>query len=409
MVRAERTTRVPGAIRRGSRRSGSAALRRKARADGLGSTALNRRTLVDVLTLPTAPFAEHFVIDFVERFCAERGIAARRDQAGNILVHVRVGQRRIARPVCITAHLDHPGFVSERMVGRGRVRAFWRGGVPPEYFVGSEMRFFVAGSWHRGRIRSITITNRDGRERVDTALMDVKAVIPAGSIGMWNFPDPVLRAGRIHARACDDLAGAAAMLCAIDALHRAGKSCEAYFLFTRAEEVGFVGAIAAARMRTIPRRCFVVAMETSSERPFAKMGDGPVCRVGDKASTFTHPVTAHCHRAARELAEKDPSFRFQRKLMDGGTCESSAYCTLGYEATGLCIALGNYHNVDAKRKRLGPEYVDLSDFDNVVKWFVALAEAPFAYTGRDETLDRQIRLLERNYATLLRRSVQRAC
>lgn len=72
--------------------------------------------------------------------------------------------------------------------------------------------------------------------------------------------------------------------------------------------------------------------------------------------------------------------------MDGGTCESSAYCTLGFEATGLCLALGNYHNVDVKRKKLGPECIDLSDFDNVVKWFVALARAPSAYTGRDDVL-----------------------
>ncbi len=371
--------------------------------------ALNRKTLVDMLTLPTAPFAEHFVIDFVEQFCARRGVTTQRDKAGNVLARVRVGKRKIARPVCITAHLDHPGFVAEAMVKKGQVRAFWRGGVPVEYFVGSAVRFFVDGTWRRGRVRSVKITHRDGRERVDTAIIDVKEGIPSGTLGMWDFPDPVIRGGRIHARACDDLAGAAAMLCAIDVLALSAKTCDAYFLFTRAEEVGFVGAIAAARARTIPKKCFVVAMETSSERPFAKMGDGPICRVGDRASAFTPAVTAHCHRAARELAAVDTSFQYQRKLMDGGTCESSAYCTLGYEATGLCIALGNYHNVDAKRKKLGPEYVDLSDFDNVVKWFVTLAKAPFAYDGRDQVLDRQIRDLERNYATLLRRSVHNAC
>ena len=95
--------------------------------------------------------------------------------------------------------------------------------------------------------------------------------------------------------------------------------------------------------------------------------------------------------------------------MDGGTCESSAYCTLGYEATGLCIALGNYHNVNAARGRLGPEYVDLGDFANVVKWFVELARSPFPYTGRDEVLRKQIGDLERNYRALLRRSRRAPC
>ena len=82
------------------------------------------------------------------------------------------------------------------------------------------------------------------------------------------------------------------MLCAIHELARGRRSCDAYFLFTRAEEVGFVGALAAARLKTIPQRCFVVAMETSTQLPHAKMGDGPILRVGDRASTFTSSATA---------------------------------------------------------------------------------------------------------------------
>ncbi len=372
-------------------------------------TSIHRQLLRGLLSLPTAPFAEHRVIDYIEAFCRRRGVRLSRDAAGNMLVHVCKGKRRIARPVCITAHLDHPGFVTDRMVSKGRVRAFWRGGVPTEYFQGSAVRFFVDGRWTRGRVRSVSTAIKQGRERVDTALIDVSEVIPTGSIGMWDFPDPVIRGSRIYARACDDLAGAAAMLCAIDELVRSRRACNAYFLFTRAEEVGFVGAIAAARLKTIPARCYLVAMETSAQLPNAKMGDGPILRVGDRASAFTPEVTAYCHRVARELAAADDGFHYQRKLMDAGTCESSAYCTLGYEATGLCIALGNYHNVNAARKKLGPEYVDLDDFDNVVKWFVELARAPRPYTGRDETLRSQIIELERSYKGLLRKSRKGPC
>jgi endoglucanase len=197
------------------------------------------------------------------------------------------------------------------------------------------------------------------------------------------------------------------MLCAIDELSRSRAACEAYFLFTRAEEVGFIGAMAAARLGTIPRQCFVVAMETSSERPFAKIGDGPILRVGDKATTFTHEVTAHVQRVAEELVKKG-GFVYQRKLMDGGTCESSAYCRLGYEGTGMCVALGNYHNVDATKKKLAPEYVSVPDLENVVKWFAELARTPYAYRGRDEVLDSRLKTLERDYARLLRDTVRAA-
>lgn len=370
---------------------------------------ISKRILHGLLSVPTAPFAEHYAIRHVEAFCARRtNLEVTKDSVSNILVRVRKGKRRVRRPVCITAHLDHPGFVADRMVKAKRLRAFWRGGVPKEYFVDSAVRFFVSEKWQKGRVRSIRTATHDGRERVETAIIDVAGEVPSGSIGMWDFPDPVVRGSRIHARACDDLAGAAAMLCAIDELARSRGSCDAYFLFTRAEEVGFIGAMAAAKLATIPKKCFVVAMETSSELAHAKMGEGPILRVGDRASTFTSAATAHCHRIARDLEVADKSFHYQRKLMDGGTCESSAYCAMGYEATGLCVALGNYHNVNAKRKRLGPEYIDLNDFDNVVKWFVELGRAPRAYTGKDEDLHAQLRTLQRSYNGLLRSSKKRA-
>jgi endoglucanase len=373
-------------------------------------TSINRRLLHEMLSLPTAPFAEHYVVEYIRRSCARLGnLTWSRDAAGNVLIRVRKGKRRVSRAVCITAHLDHPGFVAKRMISRRRLQAHWRGGVPKEYFVGSEVRFHVGDAWVPGHVRSVKTVLRDGQQRVDTAVVEVAGEVSPGSIGMWDFPDPKVRGTRIHAGPCDDLAGAAALLCAIRELARTPGSCDAYFLFTRAEEVGFAGAIAAARLKTIPRRCYVVAMETSAERPHAKMGDGPILRVGDRASTFTSAATAHCHRIARELAAAHKAFHYQRHLMDGGTCESSAYCMLGYEATGLCLALGNYHNVDVKRKRLGTEYIDLNDFDNAVTWFVELARAPRPYTGCDETLRARLAELDRSYGRLLRRSLDRPC
>jgi len=366
------------------------------------SLPLSRRILHEMLSIPTAPFAEHMVIDYVERFCARRkGVTLEHDAVGNILLHVRRGDRRIARPVCITAHLDHPGFVADRMLAGNRVRAFWRGGVPVEYFVGSSVRFHVDGTWIRGRVRSVKITGRSPRKRVDTATIDVPHPVSPGSIGMWDLPEPKVRGTRIHARDCDDIVGAAAMLSCVDRLLRGRFACEAYFLFTRAEEVGFVGAIAAARAGTIPKKCYVVAMETSSELPHARMGDGPILRVGDRTTTFTSAVTTHCQHVADDLARADRSFHYQRRLMDGGTCESSAYCTLGYDATGVCVALGNYHNVDKKREKIAPEYVDLDDYDNCVKWFVALARSKRRYSGSDDALRKRLIELERSHRRLL--------
>ena len=173
----------------------------------------SHRILVDLLATPTAPFAEHVVLERIKRFCAKRkGVTARQDTAGNLFVRVKQGKRRVARPVCITAHLDHPGFVTDKMTGPRRLCAFWRGGVPTEYFVGAKVRFYVDGAWVKGTVRSVKTVTRLGRERVDTASVEVNREVPSGSIGMWDFPDPVIRDKKIYARGCDDLAGAGAML-----------------------------------------------------------------------------------------------------------------------------------------------------------------------------------------------------
>jgi len=367
--------------------------------------AMDRKILHEMMSIPTAPFAEHLVIDYVVRALSPLPSVTRtRDTAGNLLVHIKQGRRQTRRPVCITAHLDHPGFVADRMTKRA-LRAFWRGGVPPEYFVGTGVKFWVDDRWVKGKVRHVKVVTKNGRKRVETADIDTTHEVPPGSIGMWDLPDPRERGGRIYARGCDDMAGAAAMVCCIHHLVRRQIPCDTYFLFTRAEEVGFVGAIAAAKLGTIPKKCIVVAMETSSELPHAKMGDGPVLRVGDRTSVFTPAVTAYCQAVANDLASRDKKFVFQRRLMDGGTCESSAYCQLGYEATGMCLALGNYHNVDIRRKKIAPEYIDLADFDKVVKWFVELARAVRPYTARDKPLLKILDGIERDYRTLVRKTV----
>ncbi len=369
-----------------------------------------RKILHEMLAIPTAPYAEHLVAQYVEQFCARRkGVTLTCDRVGNLLVRVRRGGRRIARPVCLTAHLDHPGFVSERMVRRDRLRAFWRGGVLKDYFVGTGVRFVVGDKWVRGCVRSVKTAVHNGRRRVETAVIDVPQEVPPGSLGMWDLPEPRVRGTRIYARACDDIAGAAAMLACIDELVRRRLAADACFLFTRAEEVGFAGAIAAANTGTIPRKCVVVAMETSSELPHAQMGDGPILRVGDRASVFNPAVTMHCQRVAEDLARTDRTFKYQRRLMDGGMCESSAYCCLGYEATGICLSLGNYHNMDVKRGKIAPEYIDLRDFDNVVKWFVELSRASRRYSGRDDVLIRQLGEIGKTSRKLLRTSRDRPC
>ena len=53
------------------------------------------------------------------------------------------------------------------------------------------------------------------------------------------------------------------------------------------------------------------------------------------------------------------------------------------------------------------EYIDLDDFDSVVKWFVELGRTPRPYSGRDAALDERLKQLESSYKLLLRSTVGR--
>jgi endoglucanase len=303
------------------------------------------------------------------------------------------------------------------------VRADFRGWVQAPYFQNAVIQFFSGGRWIRARIaeviphrpkKSASSARSFGADAPPEAVIArVREPVGVGSPGMWALGDAVVRDNRLHARACDDVAGLSAILCMLDAICRKPTAVPCYAFFTRAEEVGFGGALAAVSDRTVPRSATVVAVECSKAIAGVAMGDGPILRVGDKASIFTPAATGWCQVVAERLAARDSSFAYQRKLMDGGTCESTAYCHYGYQATGVCLALGNYHNMDTDRKKVGPEFIDIRDFDNLVKWFVALAAAPaeIPYEGVHPGLDARLTtLLKEHRPRLLKsaRSVARA-
>lgn len=371
--------------------------------------------LGELLSLPTAAFVEREVQAYVRRACAALpGVTTQDDRYGNILARYCHAPRDVSA-VVFTAHMDHPGFCGLRMDGERTLLAAFRGWVEPEYFVGTKVRFWSGGRWVKGRIAEVTkaapIFGMIGRTgRPEEVRVEVSRPVAPQSPGMWDLPEPKLKAGgRVHARGCDDIAGCAAMLALLARLSAARARADVYCLFTRAEEVGFIGAIGAARARTIPVGLPIIAIETSKELPGARMGDGPILRVGDKSTVFTPAVTAFCERVAKEFAAKckeaGREFKFQRKLMDGGTCESTAYLTYGYPTTGMCVALGNYHNMDVKRGKIASEYISLSDWQFMVDWFEALAVDEQGYGGEASAMRTQLDRRFAEYLPLLQGSV----
>ena len=288
------------------------------------------KTLLEIieslLGQPTAPFHEDAVALEIERLLSDcPNVAVAPDEFGNLIAIYARGERRT--PWAFAAHMDHPGWVRDNA-------GEWQflGGVREEYFKHDPAR---------------------------QAFSDNAA--------MWDLPSFELRDGRIYSRACDDLIGCATIIAMFYELERSQAEACCAGLFSRAEEVGFIGAIQLARSGLLPKDATVISLETSAERSPARMGEGVIIRVGDKTSIFEPSVTAVLQNVAEES-----KIRFQRCLMPGGTCEATAYALEGFRCGALCVTLGNYHNC-GPGERIAPEFVSLPDVSEMARLCVALA------------------------------------
>jgi putative aminopeptidase FrvX len=246
--------------------------------------------------------------------------------------------------------------------------------VKVEFVRGAKVRFFDGGREITGVVVKATVADYDQRAVPHEVIVRVSGPVSSGSPGMFDQGEGRFNGGRFFCRCCDDLAGAAACLAMLDRLRTRPPKSPVAVLLTRAEEEGFIGCIATCRHRTLLRKSDrVIAIECSSEQPAAPQGRGVIIRVGDRTSIFNSALTYFLDRQAEALSKADRSFRHQRALMPGGTCEATVYDVFGYTAASLCVALGNYHNMDVQRNRIGPEFIDVKDWKSMVKLFIQVA------------------------------------
>ena len=316
-----------------------------------------------LMSCPTAPCHEAGVRAVVETICAENGLPARRDRFGNVIIHL--GSRKFGRPIAFAAHLDHPGFEIEQRLGPRRWLARFNGGVPDDYFKPNLSVRLLPGPV------AARLGPRRGKEKLFELIGDAPASA-SPQFGVWEMTDFRIRRSRIIGRACDDLLGVAAALAALVDLKRRRARVHAQGLISRAEEVGFLGALAMAGSGVLAKDTFLLSLETSKELPPVKMGQGVIVRVGDRSSIFGSQSTRFVTEVASELAGQSPEFKFQRALLSGGTCEATAYHEYGYETAAVCIALGNYHNC-APDGSIAEEFVSIKDLETMTRLLSELA------------------------------------
>ena len=160
----------------------------------------------------------------------------------------------------------------------------------------------------------------------------------------------------------------------MDSLVRQQASVRLGVLLTRAEEVGFVGMLAALEAGFLPRRALYINIECSSVAAGAVLGAGPILRVGDRLWVFDPDISSGMAALADELASQQPTFRYQRKLMDSGACEATPLMQADYRTGAVALPLGNYHN-SGPGAQLAPEYIHLDDANGLVRLLVPRSPA----------------------------------
>jgi len=353
-----------------------------------------RTLLLDLLEQPTAPFCEKLVLATAARALRRASVPHFQDPHGNLVVGAATLQDYLKRireksptPIRIlVAHADHPGFHGVRWLSANRLLAKWHGGSPIRFLRGSRV-WLADATGYAGRGEIVHATLLPSRHAMDKIEVHVQKLMghPAATdlFGGFAFRAPVWQSGkRLYTKAADDLVGVFALVYTAIRLHQENRRRPPPFLglITRAEEVGFIGAIGHLELGWLQRArrpIVIVSLETSRTLPQADIGKGPVVRLGDRRTVFDPSYS----QVLTTIAEHVLPSRHQRRIMDGGSCEATAAISWGLPAIGISVPLGNYHNqcLDGGsdcRKTNGPapEFVSMADIHALCELCMGLYE-----------------------------------
>jgi putative aminopeptidase FrvX len=341
-----------------------------------------------IAACPTAPCHEAHVRGcLLERLKDLPHVAARVDEFGNL--HASYEHEAADRePFRVVAHMDHPGFVVHRADGSDELH--FAGGVEEKYFAGKGIVFYHEESRQplgRAAIAGTAFSDDVKRVTLDRA-------IPAGAtFAMWDLPKARCTKRLFLSPACDDLAQVSTVLALLRRLALGRAKGSVHALFTRAEEIGFAGALAALKSKTPLAPMPALSLETSKARGFARVEAGPVVRVGDRLSTFDSRITHWLETAFRDLQAIRPGAVYQRLLMGGGTCEASVFHRAGVPTGALCVALNNYHNM-GPGATLRAESISLRDWQGLYDFLFFLATEAKSVRAADEAVAERFAQLE---------------
>jgi endoglucanase len=376
--------------------------------------------LLKILEQPSAPFRETHVIRVTTQTLKENRIPHFVDPVGNIVVgaknkkdYIKLIQQKTKEPVRVfIAHTDHPGFHGDKWISNNKLKIKWHGGSPTQHLKNSKVWLADQKGYLDGAkiLQAKLIPSGKG---IDSGVLLIRNKFlrnkhsnPKDIFGGFGFRKPCwISKQLIYTKAADDLVGVFAIVSL--AIDFKNKKAPFLGLLTRAEEVGFIGAIGHFNLGWLGRarrKVICVSLETSRTLAGAYIGKGPVVRLGDRATVFDPSPL----RVFIDVAQKVLPGKHQKRIMDGGTCEATAATAFGFSSIGISIPLGNYHNQSFEggpdsRGKLGPapEFVHLSDVKGLLILCHALLKKNLPWNKPWDLKKKELARLYQKYRDLL--------
>ena len=290
------------------------------------------------------------------------------DALGNLIVRkgtLGPGGKRIL----VAAHMDEIGLIVSHVDERGFVRFAPIGGVFGRYLLSGRVRFLngTAGLIGYDRLEKVTEIPSADKMFLDVGATSRKdCPVQVGDVAAFDRPFQDF-GSRVVAKSLDNRAG---VLVAIETL-RALKSTpnEVYFVFTVQEEVGTIGAAAAA-FGLDPEISIAVDVTPSGDTPDAhklevELSKGPAVKIRD-TGMLADPLVVRWMTRTAEKAR----IPYQREVLTIGSTDARAMqvARAGNLSGALSVPVRYVHSPS--------EMIDMDDLQNTVKLLTALLKSP---------------------------------
>ncbi len=267
------------------------------------------------------------------------------DRLGN-LICFKKGKKRPKQRIAFAAHADEVGMMIKHIEEDGTL-LFDAIGIMPSalptrrVLVGEKKLPGVIGS------KPIHLLQKDQRSKnvcADDLYIDIGASSRENALEYVNIGDAVsfdsdcveLSGNIIKAKAIDDRAGCAVLV----QLIKSELAYDAYFVFTRREELGTLGAIGAAN-EIKPDVCVICESTTASDicgtpdmRKVTRLGEGAAVPFMDGGTLYSGKLYDLCARVAGENGIK-----WQTKTMVAGGTDARSFQREGHGCKVLGVAV----------------------------------------------------------------------